>query len=158
MAPGAGGIGRKADPGQNPCRAGREPEGGVVERAVQCCIGELQVPIVLRQLLQPELPAVNCAPAVVTFAVQRALVLATDALQPGSELSVSTRAEGDSVLMELEVRGQEIDRRLFDRSESLRDFVDELGGRLQMDLDPTSNLCLVMELPQELAIGDRDSA
>lgn len=130
----------------------------VVDRAVQACIGELQIPIVLRMKLEPDLPSVNCSAAVVAFAVQRALVLATDSLEPGSELDVTTRAEGDSILLEMEVRGHEADRRLFDRSETLREFVDGLGGRLQMDVDPASNLCMVIELPQELAIGDRDSA
>lgn len=62
-----------------------------VQRALQQQLGEVAVPIVVRQRFARDLPKVACTPADATFAVQRALALVLGRLEPGCEVSLWAR-------------------------------------------------------------------
>lgn len=130
-----------------------------VRRAVQACLGELGVPIVVRERLAPALPPIACAPAQLAFAVQRALVLATGRLAAGDELEITTRRDGDGVVLELESRGRrrgrERDRHLRERAETLCEFVDGLRGLCRIECDDRDQLLVVIDLPAAMAVDER---
>ena len=125
-----------------------------VDRVAQSCLTEIGMPILLRQDLAPDLPVAACPPALVTFALQRAMVLAIGPMGPGGELRITTREDNGSVVVELESRGNEHDEQLPDRAETLRDFVDGFGGQCKLHRDEQNNLFVLIELPQVLATGD----
>ncbi|MBL8728585.1 MAG: hypothetical protein JNM25_09160 [Planctomycetes bacterium] len=126
-----------------------------VERALRSCVGEVNVPIVVRQRLAPRLPKIACPPADLAYAVQRALVLAIGRLAPGGEIAVTTRREHDTVLFEVESRGVEVDRHLAERSETLAEFVVGLRGHCRVHSAADDTLLLAFELPIALALDDR---
>jgi hypothetical protein len=126
-----------------------------VERALRSCVGELEVPIVLRQRLAPQLPKIACSPADLAYAVQRALVLGIGRLGPGGEVVLTTRREPDFALFELESRGVEVDRHLAERSETLAEFVVGLGGHCRVHTGGDATLLLAFELPLALAFDER---
>lgn len=126
-----------------------------VERALRSCIGELGVPIVLRQRLAPHLPRIACSPADLAYAVQRALALGLGRLGPGGEVLVTTRREPESVLFELECHGFGTDRHLPERSETLAEFVVGLRGHCRLQTTDDGTLLLAFELPVALAFDER---
>lgn len=126
-----------------------------VERALRSCVGDLDVPIVLRQRLAAGLPRVACAPADLAYAVQRALSLGIARLGPGGEVLVTTRREHDAVLFELECHGFGSDRHLPERSETLAEFVVGLRGHCRIENTADGTLLLAFELPVALAFDER---
>jgi signal transduction histidine kinase len=127
----------------------------IVDRVVAACLHELDVPIVLRQRLADRLPPVACPPAVLTHALQRALVLAADRLPPGGELTVTTREDDGRVLVEIASDGADGDGQLASRAETLREFVDAFGGLCRIDSDRDGSLCVALELPRVMTAGER---
>jgi hypothetical protein len=127
-----------------------------VERAVQACLDEIDVPVVVRQRLEPRLPAVACAPGQLAFAIQRALVLAVGRLEPGGEVALVTRREHGCVLFELECIGARDDRHLAERAETLAEFVHGLQGSCRMQTTgERDRLLLAIELPIEFVADER---
>jgi hypothetical protein len=126
-----------------------------VQRALQARLGDLGVPVVVRQRLARHLPKVACAPADVAFAVQRALALSLGQLEPGSELTVTTRREDGHLLFELERRGGPLDRHLVERCETLAEFAAGLHGQCRVHADADGSLLLALELPATLALDER---
>lgn len=122
----------------------------VVARVAESCLQEVAVPIVMRQMLTTESAMVAAPAALVNVALQRALVLAVTPLGPGDELRLSTRVDSGSVLVEIESLGSQPDGNASDRSETLREFVEELGGTYQMRQNG-QDLFLMIELPQVMA-------
>jgi hypothetical protein len=116
---------------------------------------ELQLPIVMRQRLAPKLPPVACNPGQLTYAVQRALVLAGDQLQAGDELVLTSRIDADQVLLEIEGRGTPADRRIDRRVQTLCDFVASFRGHCRVARDERHQLLIVFELPLALVPDDR---
>lgn len=125
-----------------------------VARVVAAWIEELGVPIVLRQRFAPSLPPAGCAAGPLTGAVQRALVLATDRVEPGAELCVTTRAEDGGVVLEIESHGRDLAAWTPDRAETLCDFVDGFGGQCRID-GHRDGLFVAIELPRALAADER---
>lgn len=146
-------VGSLCDPVVTP----RADLDATVRHAVQACLAGLGVPIVVRERLAPALPPIACAPAQLLFAVQRALVLATDRLAAGDELEVTTRRDGDGVVLELESRGRRRgrDRHLRERAETLCEFVDGFRGLCRIDCDDRDQLLVVIDLPAAMAIDER---
>lgn len=128
----------------------------VVSRVAESCLQELAVPVVLRQNLMTGSSAVAAPTALVHVAIQRAMVLAVAPLGPGDELQLTTRLEGESVLFEVESRGSHENDSATTRSETLREFVEEIGGTCQARQDGC-DLFLVMELPQVIATDRSES-
>lgn len=126
-----------------------------IERAVRACLDEIDVPVVVRQRLEPGLPAVACAPGQLAFAVQRAIVLGLGRLEPGGEVILVTRREQDSVLFELESIGERDDRHLSERAETLAEFVDGLGGHCRAQTFDRDRLLLAIELPAAFVADER---
>lgn len=119
----------------------------LVRQVMTNCLDELQVPIVIRQALAVGDTTVPAPRALVTGSLQRAMLLAIEPLGPGDELRVTTRIEADDVLVEIESMGGEPNRNLLDRSETLRDFVEEFGGRCQVRAEQR-DLLIAIELPR----------
>jgi hypothetical protein len=128
----------------------------IVARVAESCLQELTVPIVLRQTLTAESSMVVAPVAMVNVAVQRAMALAVKPLGPGDELRLTTRLDCGSVLFEIESLGSHPDSNAGDRVETLREFVEELGGTCQMRQD-AEDLFLVLELPQVMATDRSES-
>lgn len=128
----------------------------VVSRMVESCLQDLAVPIVVRQTLTSESARVMAPSALVTVAVQRALVLAIAPLGPGDELRLTTRVESGSVVFEIESLGSHPDDYATERSETLREFVEEFGGTCMVRCD-RQDLYLVLELPQVMATDRSES-
>ena len=128
----------------------------VVSRIAESCLQEIAVPIVLRQTLTTESSLV-CAPAaMVTVAVQRAMVLAMTPLGPGDELRLTTRVESGSVVFEIESLGSHPDEHANERAETLREFIEEFGGSCNVR-SAGRDLYLVIELPQVMATDRSES-
>src|SRR5690606_4059015 len=100
----------------------------VVARIAESCLQELAVPIILRQTLTNESSLVRAPAAIATVAVQRAMVLAMSPLGPGDELRLTTRVENSSVVFELESLGSHVDVHASERTETLREFLEDFGG------------------------------
>jgi hypothetical protein len=118
-----------------------------IERAVQSCLSEVGIPVVVRQRLARGLPRVACTPGQLAFAVQRALVLGLGRLEPGGEVVLTSRCENGSLLFELESRGRQDDRHLAERAETLAEFVAGFEGHCRVQADGDHTLLLVLELP-----------
>ena len=128
----------------------------VVTKVTESCLQEMAVPVVLRQTLTSESSLVVAPAALVNVAVQRAMVLAVAPLGPGDELRLTTRVDSGSVLFEVESLGSHDDGNGSDRAETLREFVEELGGTCQTRRDGL-DLFLVLELPQVMATDRSES-
>jgi hypothetical protein len=128
----------------------------IVAHVAQSCLQELTAPIVLRQTLTAESSLVVAPAALVNVAVQRAIALAVKPLGPGDELRLTTRLDCGSVLFEIESLGSHPDSNAADRVETLREFVEELGGTCQMRQN-AEDLFLVLELPQVMATDRSES-
>lgn len=126
-----------------------------VERAVLSCLDELGIPVVVRQRLAPDLPAVDCAPGPLAFAVQRALMLGIGRLEPGGEVVLTTRQDHGGVLFELESYGIREDRHLQERAETLAEFVAGLRGSCRVQTGGSDRLLLAIELPAVFAVDER---
>lgn len=126
----------------------------IVERAVSSCLVELGRAIVVRQRLAPYLPKVACTPGQIAYAVQRAFVIATGALDAGGELLIATRRDDVVVVLEVESRGGQRDRHLRARAETLCEFVASFGGICRLDHDERDNLLLMIELPTAITVDD----
>ncbi|MBL8750173.1 MAG: hypothetical protein JNK78_13490 [Planctomycetes bacterium] len=127
----------------------------IVDQAVRSCIAAVDMPLVVRQRLAPGLPRVACNPGQLTFAVQRALGVGIGHLEPGGELAVVTRREGDTIVFEMESHGEESDSDLDARTATLLEFVADMKGTCRTDADERGTLLLAIELPVALAADDR---
>lgn len=126
----------------------------IVDQAVRSCIAAIEMPIVVRQRLCPDLPRVACSPGPLTFAVQRALGIGIGHLEPGGELTLVTRRECDAIVFEMESRGDVGDGNLRERTATLCEFVTGLHGSCRAEADEQGTLLLALELPTVLATGD----
>jgi hypothetical protein len=126
----------------------------VVSAAMTTCIAELGVPITVRHTLARQLPTIDCRPNQLAYAVQRAFVLAAGRLGPGDELAVTTRRDGEQVVLEIESRGGQRDKNLGARTQTLCEFIAALGGHCRVDHDDRANLLFVLELPQHVVVDD----
>lgn len=126
----------------------------VVAAAVSSCLRELDVPIVVRQRLEPHLPPIACSSGQLTFAVQRALVLCTGRIGAGDELWLTSRRDGDQVVLELECPAAGNDRNLPLRSQTLCEFAAAMRGNCRVDRDDRGTLLVVLELPAALAVDE----
>lgn len=124
----------------------------IVEASVHSMLQELPVPVVIRQRLHRDLPPVQCAPGQLSYAIQRALVLATSHADSGSEILLSTRLEDDEVLFELACPPGSGDKHMRDRALTLRAFVAGFHGRCDVEVDPAGTLLLAMALPIALEL------
>ena len=122
----------------------------VVSRTAASCLQDIAVPIVFRQTLTRECALVAASANLTTVVVQRAMVLAVAPLSPGDELRLTTRVENGRVLLEIESFGSHHDGNANERSQTLRQFVEELGGSSQVRCEANC-LFLVVELPQVIA-------
>lgn len=127
----------------------------VVDHAVRDSVAEAKAPVAVRQRLAPALPEVACSPGQLGFAVQRALLLAFGRADAGSDVVVTTRREGESVLFELECSGHRRDRHLRERAATLCEFVAGLQGNCQIDGDEQGHLLLAIELPAATVADER---
>lgn len=128
----------------------------IVARATADCLQEIAVPIVLRQSLTASQTIASASSSLVTVAVRRALGLAADRLAAGDELIVTTRVENEGLLFEIESRGSLPDTHATERAETLREFVDELGGICRVRCNE-QDLFVVLELPQVMATDRSES-
>lgn len=119
----------------------------VVSRIAAACLQDIAVPIVFRQTLTKECALVAASAHLTTVVMQRAMVLAVTPLSPGDELRLTTRVENGRVLLEIESFGSHQDGNANERSETLRQFVQELGGSSTVRYEAKC-LFLVVELPQ----------
>jgi hypothetical protein len=128
----------------------------IVSHAAEVCLQNVTVPIVLRQLLAPSTPPVASPASMVSVAVERAIILAFTGLEAGDEVILSTRSESGSVMFEVESRGNHQDSTTRERSETLREFVNDFGGACQVRCG-SGNLYLVIELPEVVATDRTES-
>lgn len=119
----------------------------VVRHTLQGCVAEFAQPVVVRTRYGDGLPRVACAPGQLSYAVQRALMLLFASLEPGGELLVDTRADGDGVLLEVESHGVGGGSHIGERSATLADFVADLGGSCCCDNDGRGASMIAMQLP-----------
>jgi hypothetical protein len=126
----------------------------ILQGSVASYLGELDIPIVVRLRLAPEPTPVGCGPGQLAFAIQRALVIACGRLEVGGELTVTTRKDGDQLVLELEAHGAARDRNLQERAQTLCDFVDSFRGHCRIDVDDRGNLLVALVLPEAVAIDD----
>jgi len=126
----------------------------IVTSAIADCLQEVGRPVVVRQQLAEDLPDIACQPAQLAYAVQRALVIAAGRLEVGGELVVTTRADGGSVLLEIESHGATRDRHLQERAETLCDFVAAFHGNCRIELADTGHLLVAIELPRASMVDD----
>ena len=127
----------------------------VVVQSVRDCVAELGVPVVVSQVLAPDLPRIACGPGQLAFAVQRAVMLALARADESGDIRVTTRREGEQVVFELESHGRGRDRHLHERTATLCEFVAGLDGHCRIDCDDQGSLLIALELPAALAIDDR---
>lgn len=119
-----------------------------VSRTVRDTLQELAQPVVIRQRLAENLPAVACKPGQLSYAVQRAVLLAIAYAGSGGEVELDTRVDDDGVLFELIARsGGHGDQRIDERATTLAEFVEGFAGRCRLDTDEQHELLLVLELP-----------
>lgn len=122
----------------------------VVSRIAAACLQDIAVPIVFRQTLTSKSSIVPAPADLVTVVVQRAMVLTIAPLAPGDELHLTTRVENGWVLLEIESFGNHRDGNANERTQTLRQFVEELGGSCQVRCEADC-LFLVIQLPQVIA-------
>jgi hypothetical protein len=126
-----------------------------VQRAIDSTLKEIGFPVVVRQRLDQHLPRVAWQPGQLSYAVQRALLLATSHAGIGGEVQIGTRCEGGSVLLELEAYGSNQSHHLRERAVTLRDFVQECRGTCRIDIDGQGALLLAMDLPAAGTLDER---
>lgn len=127
----------------------------IVEQAVRSCVAAVAMPLVVRQRLARDLPRVACGPGQLTFAVQRAIGMAMNNLEPGGEIVVTTRRENDCVVFELESQGRETDPHVNERAATLCEFVESFHGRCRARCDDQGTLLVAIELPVAYAPDER---
>ena len=128
----------------------------VVKQVAESCLQEVNVPILLRQALTGESTVVAGQPGLVTVAVHRAMVLAVEPLMPGDELCLTTRTESGSVVLEIESHCQQPGARMGERGETLREFLEDLGGTFNMRSEQQDHY-MVIELPQGITTERSES-
>jgi signal transduction histidine kinase len=126
----------------------------VVGTAVERLLGDAGRPLVVRQRLWAGLLPVQCRGVPVEQAVLRLLDLAAAHAGAGGELLVGTRPAGDGVRLEVRCHGQG-STHLAQRALTLQEFVADLRGHCTVEVGPTGELLLALELPAVLAPDDR---
>ena len=126
----------------------------VVRQTVQSFLGATHIPVVVREELAPDLPPIGCGPVPLTCAVRRALVLALGRVDAGRELTVTTRAETDSVVFEVERHSTECEYHLKERALTLCEFVARLQGECRIDFDGRGALLIAIDLPRALSVDE----
>ena len=119
----------------------------IVAHCVNAMLQEVWYPLVIRQRLGSQMPMVAGSTSMITHAVHRALALAASHAGSGGEVSVTTRTEGDEVLLELQCPAGASGQSLEDRAMTLRAFVAQFQGRCEVSLDSTGGFWLALELP-----------
>lgn len=128
----------------------------IVARVAGECLQQLRVPIVQRHDLCHDRAVVSSPSSMVAIAVRRALSIAMAPLSPGGQLSLRTRVDSGSVLLEIESRGCRLAGAGPERAETLREFASDLGGACNVHCDG-DDLYLVLQMPQVMVSdqGDR---
>lgn len=118
----------------------------VVDSTLQAAIAELDIPVVVRQNLAPDLPQTGCSGRDLAHAAQRALMLAVSGLVAGDEIAVETRSDNTHTVLEIAfpLRGEP---HLSDRATTLQEFVAELGGNCRIQSDGHTQCLIAVELP-----------
>ncbi|HZN41367.1 MAG TPA: hypothetical protein VFD82_21345 [Planctomycetota bacterium] len=124
----------------------------VVQQTVQSFLGEATTCVAVREQLAPDLPPIGCGPVPLAGAVRRALALALGPMDDGREITVTTRAEGASVVFEVERHGSGSEYHLQERVLTLCEFVARLHGQCLIDFDERGSLVIVFDLPRALPI------
>ena len=125
----------------------------VVRQTVQSFLGATNVPVVVREKLAPDLPSIACGPVPLTCAVRRALVLALGRTE-GGEITVTTKAEADSVVFEVERHSITCEYHLKERGVTLCEFVARMHGECQIDYDQRGALLISIDLPRSLPVDE----
>ena len=122
-----------------------------VAQAIEACLAETDIPVVVKQQLADGLPPVACAPKELAVAVRRAVSLVIGQMPPGGELTLQTRSEEQELVLEIECRNARRDRHLDARSATLCEFVANLAGLCRVGVHDSGSLLLSLQLPQALA-------
>ena len=126
----------------------------VVDRAVGDFVGELKVPIVLRQQLADQLPQVACPSALFAVAMHRALRIAGARIGAGDELAVATSLNDGLIVVEITGHGNGVEGLTNGRAETLCEFVDGFGGLCRVDNKGEETLRVTLELPRTYATDE----
>jgi nitrate/nitrite-specific signal transduction histidine kinase len=126
----------------------------VVRQSVQSFLGETNIPVVVRERLAPDLPPVGCGPVPLAWAVHRALVLALGRMEAGSKITVTTRAEAEAVVLEVERHGTGCEYHLKERALTLCEFVARLRGECRIEHDERGSLLIAIDLPPTLPVDE----
>ena len=118
----------------------------VVADTVDRCLQDAGKPIMMRRKLGCSGTHVACSASMVAVSVQRALTLTLETMSAGDELCVTTRTEGDQVLVEIR-SDDAAGNNLNERGETLRDFVGETGGNCALGSNQGQGVFLVLEWP-----------
>ncbi len=127
----------------------------IVTRAVDACIAEVGMPIVVRMQLANFLSPARCGGQQLASATRRALALATGRMRSGDELAISAREEADTLVIEFECAGGKRDRNMQQRATTLCEFVAGFGGNCRIDVDDQKRLLIALELPKATVRDDR---
>ncbi|HEB52065.1 MAG TPA: hypothetical protein ENI87_02295 [bacterium] len=128
----------------------------IVAQAAESCLQELNVPVVLRKNLTVDAATIATPRPLAAVAVQRALALVMEHLEPGDELSLVTRVETDTAVVEIECSADHTDSHAQERSATLQEFVTDFGGRCLVRSENERGLFLVLELPRVMASERRE--
>ena len=126
----------------------------VVRQTVQSFLGATNTPVVVREHLAPNVPPIGCGRVPLTCAVRRALVLALGRMDDGPEIVVTTRAEADSVVFEVERHSTVCEHHLKERALTLCEFVARMQGECRIDFDGRGALLIAIDLPRALSVDE----
>jgi signal transduction histidine kinase len=126
----------------------------VVHRTVQSFLGATHIPVVVRERLGSDLPPIGCGPVPLTCAVRRALDLALGHTEGSRDITVTTRAEADSVVFEVERHSAECEHYLKERALTLCEFVARMDGECRIDYDERGALLIAIDLPRTLPVDE----
>lgn len=126
----------------------------IIVRAVDACVAEVGMPIVVRMQVANGMTPARCAGSHLDSAIRRALALAASRMRSGDELAISAREEADTLVVELECAGGKRDRNMRQRATTLCEFVDGFGGNCRVDVDGRNRLLIALELPKAVVRDD----
>ncbi|MEB3323666.1 MAG: hypothetical protein VKI81_12660 [Synechococcaceae cyanobacterium] len=125
-----------------------------VAAAIRTALQTVPHPVVMREQLDGGLPPVAWSQGDLACAVQRALALATHHAGRGGEVAVTTGSRDGFAVLGLEARGAG-DAHARDRTVTLRDYVDRLGGQCEAEVGTDGALLLRLLLPTVAPVDDR---
>jgi hypothetical protein len=127
----------------------------VAARSVQNAVRRSSLPLVVRTRLAEGLPSVACASEHLAAVFDRALSLAAGHAGAGGIVQLESCGDGHDVRLciRTDSNGNCVGSR--ERGCTLQEFVNVLGGRCDLDIEPGGGLSVVIQMPAVVEQTDR---